>query len=410
MDIRQLHTEDFGYSVPDVHPRLAVIKASAPQRAGLVAAGRVETAVVLGQTDADAVIAADGRRREAAHARAVAAQMGRLDAAASNLDRAAALGDEADNAHVAAVGGLAAFDLLSTDAVAADGRRDRAWTDRGQALRQLVGAVENLERVQLQRHQAAATLREAETRSRGARATPSSGGPPPGPGATRDDQTAAQLLSQIVALHAALDNAEVDCQAKLTAAQEELLLVIACVTEAETTMDRIWDRLNQVVGEDLLGRWGRGHPEPGMMAEHRTVLVDLANRVDRDRSRAAAAVVAAERQRDEERQRLDELDGPGAEPARVLDALSAWLTDVTATHAATGPEPAPVILDDTFVGLDPPVRATLVDSLAGLSAHTQLLYLTDQLDVLAWAISLPHDIGGIDHVVTARRPALALTE
>ena len=120
------------------------------------------------------------------------------------------------------------------------------------------------------------------------------------------------------------------------------------VAAADGSMADIWGRLGQVVSEDLLGRWGRGHPEPGMMAEQRNVLLVAEAATERNLSRAANAAATAQGHHDDEAERLDELDGPAAEPARVLEALRAWLVTVAAAHASTGPAPAPVIFDDTF--------------------------------------------------------------
>jgi hypothetical protein len=407
MDIRQLHTEDLRYSVPAVHPRLAVIKASADQRPGLVLAGQATaSAIVVDRTDTEAAVAADARRRQEAHARAVAAQQAQLDAATANLDEAEAHEAEAEDLWAAAAQAVATFDQLAAEVTHADARRERAWTDRRSALHEMVEAVDQLERVQDQRRQAASALKEAEARSRDTRH----------PGAvahTRQagvDPAAEQLQAHIVALHAALDKAEEERQAQATATQEELVLAMTAVSASDTTMADLWERLGQFVTEELLSRWGHGHPEPGMIAEQRTVMVAAEEATERVRSHAAAAAMVARHHRDDEAGLLDALDGPGAEPSRVLDALRIWLAGIAAAHATTGPEPAPVILDDPFAQLEPVVRTGLIETLAGLSARTQLLYLTDQVDVLAWAISLPDDIGRIDHVVTASLPVLALTE
>jgi hypothetical protein len=383
MDIRQLHTEDHRYSVPAVHPRLAVIKASAVQRPGLVrAAQATASAVVVNRTDTDAAVAADARRRQEAHARAVAAQQAQLDAASANLDEAEAHEAEAEDLWAASAQAVASFDQLATEVTHADARRERAWTDRRSALHEMVEAVDQLERVQEQRRQAASALKEAEARSRDTRH----------PGAVRQagvDPAAEQLQAHIVALHAALDKAEEERQAQATLAQEELVLAMTAVSASDTTMADLWERLGQFVTEELLSRWGHGHPEPGMIAEQRTVMVAAEEATERVRSHAAAAAMVARHHRDDEAGLLDALDGPGAEPSRVLDALRIWLAAIAAAHATTGPEPAPVILDDPFAQLDPVVRSGLIETLGGLSARTQLLYLTDQVDVLAWAISLP---------------------
>jgi uncharacterized protein YhaN len=409
MNIGQLQTQDLRHSVPAVHPRLAVIKASAEQRRSLVDAARAAGAVVVDHADAGAALDADARRRQIAHDRAVEAQRARLNAATTNFEQATLRDTKAQGTVTEANQAIAAFDDLATEAFEADARRGEAGPDRRGALQQLVDTLEKLERVQEQRRDAAATLKEAEAQVRT--------GPQPGPanggstnGDHRRDAATEQLQAHVTAVHAALDKAESASQSEVTAAEQRLISAMAEVTEADAAMTGIWERLAEVVDEALLNRWGHGHPEPGMIAEHRQGLITTKEAADWDRSSAAAALATATRHQADEARRLDELAGPGVDPGRAVDALGAWLFGITSAHASDSPAPAPVVLDDTLAELDPGTRASLLAALAGPSCDTQLIYLTEQVDVLAWAISLSHDIGGINHVLSLSRPVLALSD
>jgi hypothetical protein len=402
MNIGKLHTSESRYSVPAVHPRLAAIKASAEQRADLVTSARSSGAVIVGRGDVGEAMAADLRRREAAHKVAVEAQRARLSKALAYLEQAVALEEEAIGRRSGLTGAVADFDLLAADAMHADRRRNEAWADRRRALQLLVDAADQLEKVQVQRRGAAADLDEAQTQFRDIR--------PSGPADGETPGALAELQRHVSAVHAVLDKAESEQQAAARHAEQQLVSAIAGVADADAAMAAIWSRLSQTVAEDLIGRWGRGHPEAGMIAEHREALVSSGPSLEGAQSRAAATVVAATGDRDAEARRLDELDGPGAEPVRVLDAIRTWLASVVDGHADNSLAPAPVVLDNAFADTDPGVRAELMTYLIAASARTQLLYLTDQVDVLAWAISLPDDIGGLNHVATADRAVFALTD
>jgi hypothetical protein len=402
MNIGKLHTTDSRYSVPAVHPRLAVIKASAEQRADLVSAARSSEAVILDQSDVGDALATDLRRRQAAHALAVEAQEACLATANAFLEEAVAVEDEAISRRTGLTSAIAEFDLLAADAMQADRRRNEAWADRRRALQLLVDAADQLERVQIQRRGAASDLNEAQTHFRDVRQ--------PGPADSDAADALAELQQHVSAVHRVLDAAETDQQAAARHAEHQLVSAMAGVSDADAAMAAIWARLGQTVADDLLGRWGHGHPEPGMIAEHREALVSSGASLDGDQTRAAAAVVGATGDRDAEALRLHELDGPDAEPARVLEAMRSWLATVADEHASGGPQPAPVVLDDAFAEIDPGVRGDLMTAVIAASARTQLLYMTDQVDVLAWAISLPDDIGGLDHVATSDRDVFALND
>ncbi len=70
-----------------------------------------------------------------------------------------------------------------------------------------------------------------------------------------------------------------------------------------------------------------------------------------------------------------------------LAALAQALLQHLAQVRSLGPagESLPLILDDALVGLDPPVRASLLELLGAASADQQVVFLTDDPEVVAWA-------------------------
>jgi hypothetical protein len=396
MNIGKLHSNDSRYSVPAVHPRLAVINASLDQRVDLIDAARGAGAQVVDQADADAAVLAEKQRRQEAHDLAVAAQQDRLGVAAAELELAISGEREAAERKSALSGAIADFDVLAAEAMETDRRRNEAWADRRRAMQLMVEAVDQLERVQVQRRSAASNLNEAQTHFR------DSNQPDP-------PDALAELQMHVSAVHAALDKAETQRQSEARDAERQLVAAMADVGDADAAMAGIWSRLAENVAAELMGRWGHGHPEAGMIADHRETLVGSGPSLESDRARAASVVATASAHRDDEARRLEELDGADAEAAWVVDALRAWLTVTLDDQPEAGGQSAPLALDNAFAGIDAAARSSLMDELIAASARTQLLYLTDQVDVLAWAISLPHDIGGLDHVATAGH-VLALTD
>ena len=70
-----------------------------------------------------------------------------------------------------------------------------------------------------------------------------------------------------------------------------------------------------------------------------------------------------------------------------LAALAHALRQHLARVRSLGPagESLPLILDDALVGLDPPVKASLLELLGTASDNQQIVFLTDDPEVVAWA-------------------------
>jgi len=76
--------------------------------------------------------------------------------------------------------------------------------------------------------------------------------------------------------------------------------------------------------------------------------------------------------------------GPGQpSPAELAEALIVRLADLR--HVGPDEESLPLILDEPFVGIDLPVKQWMLELVARAAGSPQVVYLTDDEDVVAWA-------------------------
>jgi hypothetical protein len=74
------------------------------------------------------------------------------------------------------------------------------------------------------------------------------------------------------------------------------------------------------------------------------------------------------------------------------ESLEAYLSARLAVHRHVGPIGSlPIILEDTFADLDPAARVGGLTRLAEMSATVQVIYLTTDPEVVAWAATMPSD-------------------
>jgi ABC-type thiamine transport system ATPase subunit len=76
-------------------------------------------------------------------------------------------------------------------------------------------------------------------------------------------------------------------------------------------------------------------------------------------------------------------DGPGDDVAAEL--AQAILARVRAVRALTSGDTLPLVVDDPFTGLDPALKPVLLEMLAAQAGDPQLIVVTADDDVVAWA-------------------------
>lgn len=201
---------------------------------------------------------------------------------------------------------------------------------------------------------------------------------------------AEQLRAQIAAVTEALERSDeeyhvgvAEAEGSATAAEASLERATAALSDAIRKLRRISEALPPAL---------RPKPSNDPLGELPLLRETLAGEVER------ADVALNTASRDLERARSD-IDETQAE----LDAhLTTQPTDdlvpedlCRAVGQMIGVSHHPAVLDDPFAGFADDERADMLDALAASSATRPVVLLTDDLETLGWAISLPDDVGAV---------------
>jgi chromosome segregation ATPase len=213
---------------------------------------------------------------------------------------------------------------------------------------------------------------------------------------SRDDRrlqrvaAAEQLRAQIAAVTEALERSDeeyhsgvADAEAAATAAEASLERATAALTDAIRKLRRIAEALPPALrpkpSNDPLGELPLLRETLAGEVERAEVALGTANR-DLERARAEIDDTQAELDA-----HLTVVPAEGVEPDDLRNAVGEML----------GQSDRPAVLDDPFVDYDDKQRAELLDVLAACAARRPVILLTDHLDTLGWAISLPDDVGAV---------------
>lgn len=198
---------------------------------------------------------------------------------------------------------------------------------------------------------------------------------------------AEQLRSQVEALAATVARAEGEAMVALDEAAERTAAAELVVDRAQGAVAQVATRARGLAGELPIDLRPEGDILRSLtvlaerLRDHATVLqpeIDAADvAVARATARVDEAVVAADNA------------GTGLEPPRpedVEDGLRRLLTPRSG---------GPVLLDDPLTNHDGVLRPRLLDLVVEASSAVALVLLTDDADVLGWAIELPADRGAV---------------
>jgi hypothetical protein len=198
-------------------------------------------------------------------------------------------------------------------------------------------------------------------------------------------ETDDELEAQVAEVQRVLDQTEAERRARATDADLSASLAEAELRRAEDEMRELHER---IAGPDP-GDAERSLEERGERLRSR--VLDAEQACDRAEEAHRAALAAQE---DAIRQ-ADAPDSGGAGPADVVRSLHAL-----GSLDARGP--IPVLFDEPFEFDDPGEIAAVIAALTELSLQTQVLYLTANPDLLAWATTLPGPSGAL---IVPGRPA-----
>lgn len=209
---------------------------------------------------------------------------------------------------------------------------------------------------------------------------------------------AEQLRSQIMAVTEALDRSNEEYHSVLAESEAEIMASEHALEQATSALADAMRRLRRIA--EALPPALRPRPGDDPLSELPHLHETLAAEVDR----AEDALAGAE---DEHRQVLEDIERAQA----ALDAhIEVVPTDdigdddlFQAVDDLVGAGDAPLILDDPF-GEVAHKRDELLDQLVACSEHRPVVLLTDEPEVLGWAIGLPPELGTVTRLSTPPGP------
>ncbi len=367
-----------------LHPAIAVVAAGAvPRAAAISAVVSTKGCKVVHASDIEDELerAASGtiERHEAAvqegRAKVSEAEQAMQDVTTARADAAR------DTA--AATADLARFDELATGLASAEETYEAAVRSDAEAARSLAAALGDLDRVLGQRHSASTSLEQAR-RSRDSRGVPEA-----------VIQQATNLQSALAKAeadkHDAVQQADAISQAARVASRDALLALESAHTVLRASMALI---------SSGAPNWGPGVPLPGLLATYRDQLAAAQAAAQAAESHARDLERAARSRLERHNRDLDVLVNTGPMVQSPQTTIADWVaSDYFERDDA-------VVADEAFSRFGPEETATLITALAGRGC--QVVYLTEDPQVLGWAIGLPHEVGGAGTMSTARsrRPVL----
>jgi hypothetical protein len=194
---------------------------------------------------------------------------------------------------------------------------------------------------------------------------------------------AEQLRAQIESVAGTLRRAEEDARAAVDGAARLVAAAEAGFEQSATVIGDLARRVRKLAEELPIHQRPEGDPLESLLdfaeslREHAEVLQP---EIDRAEAAVAAASVQMEEALAERQLAGDANEGP--RPEDLVEGLQGLLDE---------PSDSLLVLDEPFVGVDQATRAELLEIVRTSSAHRQIVLLTDDADVLGWAIELPVD-------------------
>jgi hypothetical protein len=200
---------------------------------------------------------------------------------------------------------------------------------------------------------------------------------------------AEQLRAQIAAVSEALERSEEEYSTSLSAAESAVVSAEASVERATAALSDAVRRLRRI--SEALPPALRPRAGDDPLGELPRLRETLAAEVERAEVALAGATEDLERARtdiDETQAQLD--DHLTVVPTDDIgeDDLNQAILDLV------GAGDAPAVLDDPLVD-HPEARPALLDQLLIATGRRPVVLLTDDPDILGWAISLPDDLGAV---------------
>ena len=278
---------------------------------------------------------------------------------------------------------LARFDDLASRLAFAEESYESAVRADAEAARSLAAALGELDRILGQRHSASTSLEQARK--------------------SRDNRGVHEaVLQQAMNLQAALAKAEADKHEAVQQADDTSQAARAASRDALVTLETAHTALRSGMALISSGApdWGPGVPLPGLVANFRDRLAAAVAGTQAAEAHSKGVERAARNRLETERNDLDALGATGPVQLDAQRTIAQWASGENFNQDNA------VFADDAFARFDPEGVAALVTILAGRGC--QVIYLTEDAEVLGWAIGLPHEAGGATTITNsrARKPVL----
>lgn len=367
-----------------LHPAIAVVAANAVMRAAAVSALiTTKGCRVVQSNHVEEELKRAAAEAVARHEAAVADHKSKVGEADRALSEAVDASLKASREMAAASGDLERFDKLAGRLSSAEDAYEAAVSHDAEAARDLAAALGELDRILGQRRSASTSLEQAR-KARDSRGVPEA------------------VITQALNLQSALAKAEADKNEAVRQADEVCQASRTASREAFAALAAAHEALRQGISEISSAEpdWGAGVPLPGLVANHRDHLAEAVSASETSEAQAKSIERGARARLEQERHELDQLVEAGPPVLDPLQTAVAWLSGEGFSRDDA------VIADDAFARFGPEGVANLLTTLSGRGS--QVIYLTDDAEVLGWAIGLPHEAGGASTIagVRERKPVL----
>ncbi|MGD0811571.1 MAG: hypothetical protein ABSA91_17960 [Acidimicrobiales bacterium] len=384
MRFQELRDVDGIVLAQGLHPAIAVVAAGAAARAAAITAVvSTRGCKVLRPSDIEDELKRAAVTAVEQHESAVEQKKGKVAEAEKSLAEASDVAAAAARESTVATGDLARFDDLASRLAFAEESYESAVRADAEAARSLAAALGELDRILGQRHSASTSLEQAR-KSRDNRGVPEA------------------VLQQAMNLQAALAKAEADKHESVQQADDTSQAARAASRDALVALETAHTALHSGMALISSGApdWGPGVPLPGLVANYRDRLAAAVAGTQAAEAHAKGVERAARNRLETDRNDLDALEATGAVQLDAKGTIAQWMSSETFNQDDA------VFADDAFARFDSDGVAALVTSLAGRGC--QVIYLTEDAEVLGWAIGLPHEAGGATTITNsrARRPVL----
>jgi hypothetical protein len=278
---------------------------------------------------------------------------------------------------------IARFDDLASRLAFAEESYESAVRADAEAARSLAAALGELDRILGQRHSASTSLEQAR-KSRDNRGVPEA------------------VLQQAMNLQAALAKAEADKHESVQQADDTSQAARGASRDALMALEAAHTALRSGMALISAGApdWGPGVPLPGLVANYRDRLAAAVAATQAAETHAKGVERAARNRLEGESNDLDALEATDPVQLDAQSTIAQWINSDRFNQDDA------VFADDAFARFDQQDVAALVTKLAGRGC--QVIYLTEDPEVLSWAIGLPHETGGATTITNsrARKPVL----